>query len=162
MTRSCVLSLFLHGVVSSRISDFLCVLDLGFDTESCPFAELETFARSCVLDLVLTRNRVLAELETFARSCVLDLVLTWNRVLAELETFARSCVLDLVLTRSCVFLIQSRCRGGTQPHVDLMHFVAATTFTFTIHSQRVVRLGHCVSEPRGVGECCAGIERARK
>jgi len=147
VTRSCVLSLFLHGVVSSRISDFLCVLDLGFDTESCPFAELETFARSCVLDLVLTRNRVLAELETFARSCVLDLVLTWNRVLAELETFARSCVLDLVLTRSCVFLIQSRCRGGTQPHTDLMHFVAATIFTFTIHSQRVVRLGHCVSEP---------------
>ena len=28
-----------------------------------------------------------------------------------------------------------------------MHFVAATIFTFTIHSQRVVRLGHCVSEP---------------
>ena len=27
-----------------------------------------------------------------------------------------------------------------------MHFVAATIFTFTIHSQRVVRLGHCVSE----------------
>ena len=51
------------------------------------------------------------------------------------------------------FLIQSRCRGGTQPHTDLMHFVAATIFTFTIHSQRVVRLGHCASERR-VGECC--------
>jgi hypothetical protein len=97
-----------------------------------------------------------------ARSCVLDLVLTRNRVLAELETFARSCVLDLVLTRSCVFLIQSRCRGGTQPHIDLMHFVAATIFTFTIHSQRVVRLGHCVSELSVGSASVAGIERARK
>ena len=75
-------------------------------------------------------------------------VLTRNRVLAELETFARSCVLDLVLTRSCVFLIQSRCRDGTQPHIDLMHFVAATIFTFTIHSQRVVWLVICEKAKR--------------
>ena len=33
--------------------------------------------------------------------------------------------------------------SSLQPHIDLMHFVAATIFTFTIHSQRVVRLGHC-------------------
>ena len=31
--------------------------------------------------------------------------------------------------------------SSLQPHIDLMHFVAATIFTFTIHCQRVVRLG---------------------
>ena len=112
------------------------------NTELCPFEEL---------------NTELCPFSFLARSCVLDLGFdTESCPFAELETFARSCVLDLVLTRSCVFLIQSRCRGGTQPHIDLMHYVAATIFTFTIHSQRVVRLGHCVSEP-SVGSASVAV-----
>ena len=47
--------------------------------------------------------------------------------------------------------------SSLQPHIDLMHFVAATIFTFTIHSQRVVRLGHLCEKskrPRGrLDEC---------
>ena len=46
--------------------------------------------------------------------------------------------------------------SSLQPH---MHFVAATIFTFTIHSQRVVRLGHCVSELSVGSASVAGIER---
>ena len=36
--------------------------------------------------------------------------------------------------------------SSLQPHIDLMHFVAATIFT--IHSQRVVRLGQCEKSNR--------------
>ena len=40
--------------------------------------------------------------------------------------------------------------SSLQPHIDLMHFIAATIFAFTIHSQRVVRLGHLCEKYRNL------------